>query len=143
MFRTLLSVLLLFIAAGAWAQQPTQAPSHQYFGGPSLGMVYTNFCNVTGATPQTCNAMRGTVTTGTLTTAAATDTTPFVINNTFALASSVVTCAINAYSGIYTTNGNPLIESCVAGAGTITVNIRNVGTNALNGTLELGFAVMD
>jgi hypothetical protein len=141
--KRLLSLLLFLFPLAALAQQPTLAPSHQYFGGPSLGMVYTDSCTVTGATPQTCNGMRGVVTTGTLTTAAATAAS-YVINNNKALASSVVLCTEQGYSGTLVTNGYPVIMSCVPGAGTITVNLVNThAANALNGTIAIGFQIVD
>jgi hypothetical protein len=140
-----LFILLAFLLAigPAFGQQPTLAPSHQYFGGPSLGMVYTDACTVTGATPQTCNGMRGVVTTGTLTTAAVTAAT-YTVNNSRALATSVMSCDIGAYSGTWVTNGIPVIGSCAPGAGTITFTLVNVhAANALNGTLTLHFTIED
>lgn len=141
--KTLLSFLFCLVASVAAAQQPTLAPSHQYFGGPSLGMIYSDSCTVTGASAQTCNGMRGVVTTGTLTTAAVT-AAAYTINNNKATAASVVLCTLEGYSGTLVTNGIPAIVTCVPGAGTITVNFINVhGTNALNGTLAIGFNVVD
>lgn len=143
MRRFLTAMLLSLFASVASAQQPTLAPSHQYFGGPSLGMVYSDACTVTGATPQTCNGMRGVVTTGTLTTAGVTAAS-YVINNNKALASSVAICTWQGYSGTLVTNGQPVLISCVPGAGTITVNFVNTHpTNALNGTLAIGFHLVD
>jgi hypothetical protein len=143
MKKLLAALFVALFASVASAQQPTLAPSHQYFGGPSLGMVYTDSCTATGTTPQTCNGMRGVVTTGTLTTAAATASS-YVINNNKALASSVVLCFLQAYSGTLVTNGYPTLFSCAPGAGTITVNFANThAANALNGTLAIGFQVVD
>lgn len=143
MLRLLTFLIGLAIASSAWAQQPTTAPSHQYFSGPSLGMVYTGQCVASGATPQTCNAMRGIATTNSLSTAALTAAT-YVVNNSFVTASSVVQCSINSYSGTYVTNGDPLVAMCVPGAGTITFTIFNAhATNALAGTLGLAFEVVD
>lgn len=100
-------------------------------------------CTVTGATPQTCNGQRGIVTTGTLTTAAATSAS-YVINNSSVAATSLITCEVNAYSGTISTNGNPITEECVPGAGTITVSVRNINAaNALNGAVGIGFAVLN
>lgn len=101
------------------------------------------FCTVTGSTPQTCNGLRGIVTTGTLTTAAVTDAS-FVINDTSVAATSMVQCTDQGYSGTLVTNGEPVITTCVPGTGTITVHITNVhATNALNGTVQIGFAVLN
>jgi type 1 fimbria pilin len=98
-------------------------------------------CLATGASPQTCNGGFGKVTTGTLTTAAATSAS-FTINNANVTATNALICTINAYSGTFSTNGDPVIEGCVPGAGTITVNFRNVNAaNALNGALTFGFQV--
>lgn len=139
----LLALAFLLAISPAWGQQPTLAPSHQYFGGPSLGMVYTDQCTVTGTSPQTCNGMRGVVTTGTLTTAAVTAAT-YTINNNKALTSSVLSCDIGAYSGTWVTNGIPSIGQCTPGAGTITITIVNGhATNALNGTLAMHFTIED
>ncbi|MEJ0071215.1 MAG: hypothetical protein WDO24_23490 [Pseudomonadota bacterium] len=100
-------------------------------------------CTVTGASPQTCNGQRGIVTSGTLTTAALTDAS-FTINNSSVTAASLVACADQGYSGTIITNGIPLLTSCVPGAGSITVHITNLhSANALNGTVKLGFAVLN
>lgn len=143
MRRFLAALFITLFALPALAQQPTLAPSHQFFAGPSLGMVYTDSCTVSGATPQTCNGMRGVATTASLTTAAVTAAS-YVINNNKALASSVVMCTILGYSGTLFTNGLPTVYSCVPGAGTITVNFANThATNALAGTLAIGFHIVD
>lgn len=98
-------------------------------------------CNASGASPQTCNGTRGSVVTGTLTTAAATNAT-YVINNSLVNVSSIVICDVLAYSGTLVTNGYPMVMVCTPGAGTITVNITNVHpSNALNGTLTIGFGL--
>lgn len=98
-------------------------------------------CSASGASPQTCNGTRGSVVTGTLTTAAATNAT-YVINNSLVNASSIVICDVLAYSGTLVTNGYPMVMVCTPAAGTITVNITNVHpSNALNGTLTIGFGL--
>lgn len=141
--KRFLLLALLALASPALAQQPTLAPSHQFFAGPSLGMVYSDACTVSGATPQTCNAMRGAVTSASLTTAALTNAA-YVINNNKVLTTSVVTCVLLGYSGTIVTNGIPAIVTCVPAAGTITANITNLhGTNALSGTVTIGFSIVD
>lgn len=103
--------------------------------------VNGSLCNASGVSPQTCNGTRGSVTTGTLTTAAATNAT-YVINNSLVTAASIVICDALAYSGTLVTNGYPMVMVCTPGAGTITVNITNVHpSNALNGTLTIGFGL--
>lgn len=106
-------------------------------------LVIPNVCTVTGTTPQTCNAISGAVTTGTLTTAAATNAA-YTINNSAVVASSRVNCSIMGYSGTIVTNGYPIIISCVPGTGTIVVNLTNThAANALNGTVVIGFWVVN
>lgn len=106
-------------------------------------IVVPGVCTITGTTPQTCNAMSGVVTTGTLTTAAATNAA-FTINNSSVVAASRVHCTNLGYSGTLVTNGYPLFLTCVPGAGTITVNITNThAANALNGTVAIGFTVIN
>lgn len=136
----------LLIACSAYAAQITPFtivdPSQQ------LGNLNTIIagvngtpCSATGASPQTCNGTRGTVTTGTLATAAATNAA-FTINNSAVAANSQIVCSVLAYSGTIVTNGYPTIMTCVPTAGVITVNITNThAANALNGTVTIGFVV--
>lgn len=106
-------------------------------------MALGTFCTAAGATPQTCNGLRGIVTTGTLTTAANTAST-YVINDSSITSSSLIACVLQAYSGTYVTNGLPEVMDCKAGSGTLTVDFANTnGTNALNGTLKFGFVVLN
>ena len=105
--------------------------------------VAGTFCLVSGATPQTCNGQRGIATTNSLSTAAATDAS-YVINNSAVTATSQISCTDNGYSGTLVTNGYPVIMSCVPGSGTITVHITNThASNALSGTVAIGFAVLN
>lgn len=99
-------------------------------------------CTASGSTPQTCNGLRGVVTTGTLTTGTNANAAAYTISNSSVTAASVVQCTVDAYSGTVGTNGTPVITQCVPGSSSIVVNIRNVdGTNALNGTVGIGFLV--
>jgi hypothetical protein len=98
-----------------------------------------SFCTATGVSPQTCNAQRGLVTTGTLTTAAATNAN-FVINNSVVLASSVCEANVVSYSGTLVTNGYPVVMISGTAAGVLTVALTNVHpSNALNGAVGIGF----
>lgn len=98
-------------------------------------------CIASGASGQTCNGLNGQVTTNSLSTAAATDAT-YTITDSSVGAANIIYCTIAAYSGTYGTNGDPIIESCVATSTTITVNLRNVNAaNALSGTLKISFLV--
>ena len=142
----LLSLCTLLAACSAYAAQITPFtiidPSQQL---GNLNTVIAGIngvpCSATGASPQTCNGTRGQVTSGTLTTAAATNAA-FTINNSSVTAASQVSCVVMAYSGTIVTNGYPTITSCVPSAGVITVNITNThAANALNGTVTIGFVV--
>lgn len=109
--------------------------------GTGIVVLGQTICTITGTTPQTCNGQRGIVTTGTLTTAAATDAT-FTINNSSVATTSLVHCNVQAYSGTLVTNGYPIITTCVPGSGSIAVHITNThSANALNGTVQIGFFV--
>ena len=99
-------------------------------------------CQVSGATPQTCNGQRGLAGFTGLTTAASTAAAAQVIDDNVVTSTSVVECTINGYGGTIHTNGVPVITQCVPGSGTITVQIQNVDTlNALSGTITVGFVV--
>lgn len=145
--KQLFRVLLMLLPSTALAAQvsPITGPVDV---GNAVGVLNTLasqingvVCNASGASPQTCNGTRGSVVTGTLTTAAATNAT-YVINNSLVNASSIVICDVLAYSGTLVTNGYPMVMVCTPAAGTITVNITNVHpSNALNGTLTIGFGL--
>ena len=103
--------------------------------GPSSMMALGGFCTASGATPQTCNAQRGVVTTNSLATAASASAT-FVINNSLVTANNACVATI----GNTTSTGTPTIAQVVTGAGTITVTIANVNTaTALNNTVNINF----
>lgn len=89
----------------------------------------------------TINTQAGYFTTATLTTAINTNQT-ITITNSLATANSIVVATIGSYSGTYGTNGVPVIVSVTPSAGSIAILVRNIdGTNALNGTLEINFAI--
>lgn len=99
-------------------------------------------CSSSGATPQTCNGQRGLAVTDSLTTAHNANAS-YVIANSSVATTSMVQCMINGYSGTISTNGVPVITQCVPGSGSITVNIFNADdTNALSGTVTIGFVVL-
>ena len=130
------SLLLVNNRSAAVISDGTNYQVQMGYGGQSI-------CTASGATPQTCNGQRGTVTTNSLSTAAATDAS-YVINNSSVSSASLVVCSINAYSGTLSTNGDPVVTQCVPGSGTITVNVRNVhAANALSGTVAISFAVQN
>jgi hypothetical protein len=111
------------LGSGGYAAQPN--------GIVSLG----SFCTASGSTPQTCNAMRGIVTTNSLATAASSSAN-FVINN------SLITAANACVVGVGNTSstGTPAIAQVVTGAGTITISLANVNTaTAFNNTINLNF----
>lgn len=111
--------------------------------GTGIVVLGQTICTISGATPQTCNGQRGIATTGTLSTAGATDAS-YVINNSSVTTSSLIACTDQGYSGTLVTNGYPVIMSCVPGSSTITVHITNThATNALSGTVKIGFAVLN
>ncbi|HEX8838201.1 MAG TPA: hypothetical protein VF748_14765 [Candidatus Acidoferrum sp.] len=112
------------LGSGGYAVQPG--------GIVSLG----SFCTASGATPQTCNATRGVVTTNSLATAAST-AAAFVINDNLVTANS----ACGATVGNTASTGTPAISSVVTGAGTITVLLANVATaTAFNNTVNINFS---
>jgi len=112
--------------------------------GTGVVLLGQAICTISGASGQTCNGMRGIVTTNSLSTAASTAAAAYTINNSSVTAASLLECTINAYSGVVHTNGVPVITQCVPGAGTITVAISNIDTaNALSGTVGIGFAVLN
>lgn len=114
-----------------------------YANGTLTNLPGRALCTATGASPQTCNSNRGIVTSGTLTTAASTAAT-YTINDSSVVATSLILCTNQGYSGTYITNGVPEILDCKAGAGTITVDFANTNaTNALNGTVKFGFSVLN
>ncbi len=66
----------------------------------------------------------------------------FTVNNSYVTANSSVLCTVGAYSGVLATNGTPYITISSIGVGSFVVNISNVHpTNALAGTLKLGFLI--
>lgn len=145
--RLTLAAVACALTSGAFAAGVTPITGAVDIGGITgvlnniIGQINGVQCVASGATPQTCNGTRGVVTTNTLSTAAVTNAA-FVINNSLVTTNSVMNCNLTAYSGTLVTNGVPVILTCVPGASTITVNIYNAGAaNALNGTLNISFAV--
>lgn len=99
--------------------------------------------SLTVGTPQTCNGTRGTITTGTMTTAALADQN-LQINSIYINANSACVANIMNNSGTFSTNGIPIVYATLPGGsvgnGNLQIFIGNVSTtNALNGTLAIGF----
>lgn len=138
-FKRILAACLAAVLLTSSLAVPALAQATMSIGGINV----PGACTASGATPQTCNGFQGVATTGTLTTAAATNAA-YVINNSQVAATSRVHCSVLGYSGTIVTNGYPIIISCVPGAGTITVNLTNThAANALNGTVAIGFSVFN
>lgn len=130
------------IGGGQYATPDTNQSILIQGAGTGIAKLGQTICTASGATPQTCNGQRGIVTTGTLATATLTDAS-FVINNSSVTASSLVAVTDEGYSGTLVTNGLPVLTTAVPGSGTITVHITNFGANALNGTVAIGFVVLN
>lgn len=89
----------------------------------------------------TLNADSGVITITGLTAAAGTTETA-TVNNSKVIAKSRVLATINKYTGSIVTNGVPVIATIDASTvGTIKITIANLGANALNGDVEIAFAV--
>ena len=96
----------------------------------------------TAGNTATINAKFGELTSGTLTTAAATAAS-LVITNSFVTANSKVEVHLVQYSGTVVTNGIPIVFKAVPTANTLTITLVNVGANALNGTVKVQFRIFD
>lgn len=90
-------------------------------------------------TAVTLNRSAGVITTLTFTTGAGA-TTSFTFNNSMISASSVVILT-TSYSATIGTSGVPLVTINNVSNGSCTVNVSNIGDNALNGTLRIHFLV--
>jgi len=74
-------------------------------------------------------------------TLASNNTATFTVTNSSVLASTdLIMLTLNGYSG---TNGVPSVRIGTISAGSFTIVIRNAGTVALNGTLDIGFLVIN
>lgn len=96
---------------------------------------------VTGAAAaSTANAVRGTITTEALTTAALTDFTETLTNSSITTGSQVFVTIANGTNAA----GDPIVAQVNPLAGSATIVIRNAhATNALNGTLKISFMVVN
>lgn len=90
--------------------------------GPASMVSLGAFCTASGATPQTCNGQRGTVTFTGVTAAANTNATAQVINNSFVNANNACQVTLNTAGAA---NSGPVVSSVVAGTGTITITLTN------------------
>jgi len=92
-------------------------------------------------TAVTFNSPNGVITTQAVTTANGAPTN-FTLNNSQIVAGSVLLVAVQSYSGVIDTNGEPSVSAVVTGVGTATITIsNNNSTNALAGTLNIFFTV--
>lgn len=111
--------------------------------GTGIVRLGQTICTAAGSSAQTCNGQRGIVTTNSLSTAGATAAT-FTVTNSSVTTSSLVLCTNQGYSGTYVTNGYPIITECKPGNGSFIATIVNThATNALSGTLQIGFIVLN
>jgi hypothetical protein len=79
---------------------------------------------------------------GNLTTAADAISAAFAVTNSFVGTASTVIAQVVAYTGTIVTNGVPVAVVSGIGSGTFNVQILNVGTAALAGTVTINFIVM-
>lgn len=89
-------------------------------------------------TSVTINEPTGVITTVSTTAGSGTVST-FTVNNTEVLSTSRVHLEITNYSGTYGTNGIPIITVSGLAANSFDINLLNVGSNALSGTLNISF----
>ena len=90
----------------------------------------------------TINALAGVITTVTATTGAA-NKSVFTVTNSNVTASSVLSAVVHNYSGTYATNGFPNVTISNVTSGAFDIVISNYhASNALNGILKIGFAVL-
>lgn len=91
-------------------------------------------------------AVATTGTSGLITTVAATTAadavSTFTVTNANVLASSLVVLNLVNYSGAVVTNGVPLLIVSAIDTGSFVVNLVNVGTAALAGTVSLAFFIL-
>ena len=91
-------------------------------------------------TAVTLNQPAGEITTFSLASVAADTNVTFTVNNSYVKADSVILANINDWTG---TTGFPVILIDDVVAGSFKVTIRNVSsTAALDGTINIGFAIM-
>lgn len=89
------------------------------------------------------NSASGVITTQAATTAAQAAETGFTVTNSAVVAGSVVVARVVTYAGTLMTNGIPDVFVDVVSAGSFHIRVMNIhGTNALNGTMKIHFAVL-
>ena len=77
-------------------------------------------------------------------TIAAGSTEVFLVYNSFVSSSSKVFVNLRRYNGAYNTNGHPIVSLEATVDGNFIVGITNIhASNALNGTLEISFLVLE
>jgi hypothetical protein len=142
-FIALLLVQLLPALALAQVTIPRQDPGPRLIDGNIINQLIDRLsgsgtaaqptlCTATGASPQTCNGYRGTITTAVLALGTLVSTT-YTVNNNLVFANSVVSCDyVTMTGGTIITQGIPTITQCLPAAGSLTVVITNTGLNAMN-----------
>lgn len=98
-------------------------------------------CTSTAASPE-CSAPFGKVTTASLVLASTAGVSTIqVFTNSFVTTLSIVLCTLANYTGTLAT-GLPALLTCTPGNATITAAMANVGSGALNGNVDIQFAVI-
>lgn len=107
-----------------------------------LGETSASADNIATGNSVTINKQSGTITTGTLTTAAGA-TQAVTLTNSLITASSNVLAYIQDYSGTLFTNGVPLILKTLPASGSVVITLGNThAANALNGTVKIKFIIL-
>lgn len=110
-----------------------------------IGAAGTNISHGQGTITQitsittgvTLNASSGVITTVS-STIAASGTATFTVTNSCITTASVITLQMQ-YTGTLVTNGIPIVFIGTVSAGSFTITIVNIGTNALNNTMKIHF----
>lgn len=93
-------------------------------------------------TAVTINSSSGNINTVSATLTSNSTATFTVNNNCVASSSSVVLVCVGQYSGTFGTNGFPVVNVASVAAGSFSITIYNAGSNSLNGTIQIHFAVL-
>ena len=107
------------------------------------GGIWNKISNVTQITSDTTsvtsNSVAGSITTVSLTTAAANNFS-FTVNNSYCTSTSFVLLQLVSYSGTIGTDGIPILTSSPS-SGAFNVNIYNGGSAALAGTIKFLYII--
>ena len=109
----------------------------------SIVLPHSNITQITdGTTRVEVNGNSGVITTVTLTSLAEANIS-FAVSNSSVVLGSVVLVSISDYTGIFTTNGIPVLAVKSVVAGGFDIVVANVhGMNALNGALKISFMIV-